>query len=304
MKQLTLTQRTVTAQRLDMRDLTPERLATQSLDEIAQLPIHAGNKIHRLDELFDVSGEPCEHLRIHSMGSNLDFIGAGMTSGELTLDGDAGDGTGQGMAGGILTVKGNTGDEAGTGMSGGRLVIEGDTGERLGGPSTGSTQGMNRGLIVVRGRAGDRVGERMRRGMILIQGDAGSYCGVGLIAGTIVVQGHVGPMAGSGMRRGTILLSHQPDGLPVTFNDNGVQELSFLGLLLSELGNLTKLNAWNPEQGLYARRFLGDLSDGGMGEILWPNLNPPPAPPESHKRHRPPDGFRKRHGRGTPTRQP
>jgi len=269
MKQLTLSQREITAQRLDMRQFTPDRLASLSLDEIRGLPLHVGNRTEHAGDVFDIAGKPCECIQITTAADNLDYIGAGMGLGELTVIGNAGHGVAQAMTGGLLLVRGSTGDDAGTGIGGGQLRIEGDTGERLGGPSTGATQGMAGGLIHVSGSTGDRAGERMRRGMILIDGDAGSYCGANMIAGTIVVQGTVGRMAGSGMRRGTLLLSRAPEGLPVTFNDNGIHELSFIGLLIGELVRQTELGAWATSASS-VRRFLGDLGDGGIGEILWP----------------------------------
>ena len=270
MTQLTLTQREATAQRLDLRVFLPERLARLSLAQIAELPLQVGNQTRPAGELFELSGEPCERLRLVSKADNLDFIGAGMRSGELTVAGNAGDATGQGMRGGLLCVEGDTGDEAGTGLTGGELHISGNTGERLGGPSTGATQGMSGGQIQVQGHAGDRVGERMRRGLILIQGDAGGWCGVNMIAGTIVVLGSTGTMAGSGMRRGTLLLSRRPDALPSTFNDNGLHDLSFLRLLCTQLGTLADLGPWTTSPPPGAHRYLGDLADDGLGEILWP----------------------------------
>ena len=270
MKQLILTQRQATAQRLDMRAFLPEHLAQLSLAEIAELPLQVGNQTTPAGELFELSGTPCEDLRLVPAADNLDFIGAGMRQGELTVVGNAGDAIGQGMRGGLLRVEGNTGDEAGTGLSGGELRITGNTGERLGGPSLGATQGMSGGQIQVQGSAGDRVGERMRRGLILIQGDVGSWCGVNMIAGTIVVQGRIGAMAGSGMRRGTLLLSGPPADLPSTFNDNGIHELSFLHLLFAHLNTLNDLAPWAAADNRSVHRYLGDLADAGMGEILWP----------------------------------
>ena len=107
-------------------------------------------------------------------------------------------------------------------------------------------------------------------GLILIQGNAGCWCGVNMIAGTIIVQGDIGAMAGSGMRRGTLVLSSPPHDLPSTFNDNGVHDLSFLRLLLAQLDTLADLGPWAASPRPNARRYLGDLADGGMGEILWP----------------------------------
>jgi formylmethanofuran dehydrogenase subunit C len=129
---------------------------------------------------------------------------------------------------------------------------------------------MDRGLIRVQGDAGERTGERMRRGLILIQGNAGGWCGADMIAGTVAVQGEVGPMAGSGMRRGTLFLAREPKGLPVTFNDNGIQELAYIGLLLHELARVAEEGGWSTLRKRPVRRLLGDVGDGGIGEILWP----------------------------------
>jgi formylmethanofuran dehydrogenase subunit C len=270
MSTLTLTQRQPTDQRLDMGVFTPERLAGMSTPDISRIPVFVGNRKEAAGELFQVTGEPGERVTIIPSARNLDNLGSGMSRGELRVEGDAGRCAGRALRGGDLTVEGSTGDEAGTGMSGGRLYIHGDTGERLGGPVIGATQGMSGGLIGVGGKAGDRAGERLRRGMVLIRGDAGTFCGANMIAGTVAVGGKAGDMAGSGMRRGTLLLTQAPESLPVTFNDNGEHELSFLGLLLRGLSQLGDLDAWSGTHPPRARRFLGDLGEGGIGEILWP----------------------------------
>jgi formylmethanofuran dehydrogenase subunit C len=77
-------------------------------------------------------------------------------------------------------------------------------------------------------------------------------------------------MVGSCMLRGTLLLSGPPASLPSTFNDNGVHQLSFLHLLFAHLNNLTDLPPWAASGNPSVHRYLGDLADAGMGEILWP----------------------------------
>lgn len=270
MSALTLTQRSPTAQRLEMSAFTPQRLAGMNPGEIARIQVHVGNRPETAGELFEIGGSPGDRLVVVPAASNLDNLGAGMNEGEIRVEGDAGFCAGRGMSGGVLTVEGNAGNEAGSAMNGGRLHILGNAGERLGGPLPGATRGMSGGLIQVSGNAGDRVGERLRRGTILIQGSCGDYCAVNLIAGTLAVLGTVGAMTGSGMRRGSLLLSQAPDGLPATFEDNGVHRLTFLGLLIRDLTRLADLGAWNGAQTPPARRFLGDLGEGGLGEILWP----------------------------------
>jgi formylmethanofuran dehydrogenase subunit C len=267
---LTLTQTAATAQRLDMSGFTPRRLAGLSNTEIARLRIHVGNRSEEAGDLFGIRGTPGERLTIVPAAKNLDELGAGMDYGELRVEGHAGRRAARALAGGSVVIAGNAGDEAGTGMTGGRLLIQGDTGERLGGPQIGDTRGMGGGLIRVGGNAGDRAGERLRRGLILIGGDAGDYCGTGLIAGTLAVLGQAGRMVGSGMRRGTLLLSGAPISLPSTFNDNGAHHLSFVPLLLAQLGELTELPTAFAARANEVHRFVGDLSEGGLGEVILP----------------------------------
>ena len=268
MSALTLTQRAPTPQRLDLSGLTPERLAGLGTAEIARLPIHVGNRPVPLGELFVLDGRPGMTLTIVPAADNLDGLGSAMRDGELRVEGNAGDRAATGLAGGRVVIAGNAGDAAGSGMQGGRLSIAGDTGMRLGGPSVGATQGMSGGVILVQGNAGARAGERLRRGTMVIAGDCGDDAGANMIAGTLAIIGSAGSMVGSGMRRGTIVLTRPPASLPVTFADNGVQDLTFMTLLLREIATLTDSGPW--ALGRPARRLLGDIADGGMGEILLP----------------------------------
>jgi formylmethanofuran dehydrogenase subunit C len=269
MSTLTLTQHAPTSQRLDLSGLIPERLAGLGAAQIARLPIHVGNRPVPLGELFAIDGSPGTSLVVVPAAGNLDGLGSGMRDGELRVEGDAGRRAAAGLAGGSVVITGGVGDEAGSGMSGGRLTIAGNAGVRLGGPTTGATQGMSGGTILVRGSAGARAGERLRRGTIVIAGDCGNDAGVNMIAGTLAIIGTAGRMTGSGMRRGTILLSGPPASLPVTFADNGVQDLTFMAVLLREIATMTDIGPWGAPRP--ARRLLGDIADGGMGEILLPN---------------------------------
>jgi len=267
---LTLTQTTATAQRLDMSAFTPQRLEGLSTAEIARIPIHVGNRSEKAGDLFNIRGTSGERLTLAPAAGNLDNLGAGMQRGELRVEGDAGRGAARHLAGGTVSIAGNSGDEAGTGMSNGRLIIGGDAGERLGGPQIGETRGMSGGLIHVLGNTGARAGERLRRGLILIGGDAGDYCAANIIAGTLAVLGQAGKMTGTGMRRGTLLLTRAPVSLPSTFNDNGTHRLDFLALLLGQLAELADLPAPFAIRSRPVHRFVGDLSEGGLGEILLP----------------------------------
>lgn len=107
----------------------------------------------------------------------------------------------------------------------------------------------------------------MRRGALLIEGNAGDFCGSRMVAGTIAVLGTVGERTGFAMQRGTLLLSHAPKNMLATFNDCGSHNLGFLPLLIQ---------SWRTLPGRFAalevrqrvRRYMGDLANSGLGEIL------------------------------------
>ncbi|MDZ7754215.1 MAG: formylmethanofuran dehydrogenase subunit C [Gammaproteobacteria bacterium] len=217
-------------------------------------------------ELFRLEGNPGETLTIVPAAANLDKLGAGMTRGRLLVEGDAGALAASGLAGGHVRVQGDAGGRAGAGMVAGNLEITGSCGDCLGGPLIGTTHGMAGGMIRVGGSAGHRAGERLRRGLVVIDGDAGDYLGANMIAGTIAVAGRAGTWCGSGMRRGTLILARQPASMPATFNANGPRPPGFLALFRPLLGS-----AWAPLMANDAdpfSRFLGDLAEEGMGEVL------------------------------------
>ena len=261
----TLTLRSNLPGRVDMAGILPASLAALSATEIAALTVSYDGRRAPLGELFAVqSGDP-EHLVIRCDHPCLDNLGAGLAAGCMILEGTAGDFAGGGMAGGELVLRGGAGDFAASGMKGGLLRIDGRAGDWLGAARIGERHGMAGGVVAVAGSVGARAGDRMRRGLILVRGDAGDYCGSRLLAGTIAVAGECGTMAGFGLRRGSLVLARMPDALPATFNDAGVAELSYLGLLHRHADAL--LPGVVPATAR-ARRYQGDLAWGGKGEIL------------------------------------
>ena len=268
MSALTLTLKTSPQQRIDMGSVTPDALADLSPEQFAALELWQGNRKYRLDELFDIDGDDRDQIVIRNSHRTLDRLGAEMTRGSLTVEGDVGDYAGQNMSGGLLQISGNSGSHAGAGLSGGRIEIGGDAGNCLGGAAPGDKLGMRGGLILVRGNAGDRVGDRLRRGMILIEGDTGNYCASRMVAGTIAVLGRTGSGMGLGMKRGTIILKQTPGGLPPTFSDDGDYQLSFLTLMLSSWHQLDSRFAGLDPARCTARRYTGDRGSAGLGEIL------------------------------------
>ena len=222
----------------------------------------------RVDSLFTVAGGFVSKLEIQYGCDKLDRIGEGMTHGSIIVRGDAGAYAGAGMKGGHLRVEGNAGAFAAAGMAAGVIHVTGNVGDFLAAAIPGDHRGMRGGTVVVGGNAGDRAGDRMRRGMVLIEGNAGDYCASRMVAGTIAVWGQVGAFAGLGMKRGTLLLRTAPGRFVPTFNDCGESTQGFLTLLVRSWRSLSAKFGGQPAMHVRVRRYVGDLANGGRGEIV------------------------------------
>ena len=143
---------------VDCRSLTPDMLAGKALAEIKVLRL--GGK-HTVADVFDVAGEDTGHIVFKQARPCLHHIGYQMKSGQITIEGDAGDFIGAAMQGGVLICKGNVGERAGDTMRRGMLLIEGDAGEYC-----AST--MKAGTLGVLGKTGPRLGYGMKRGTLLL----------------------------------------------------------------------------------------------------------------------------------------
>ncbi|NJD04995.1 MAG: formylmethanofuran dehydrogenase subunit C [Methylococcaceae bacterium] len=265
MSALTFTLKTELKQRVDCSPLTPDRLAGKSAAEIAEIEVQSGNRKLRADAVFAIAGDDASQLVFKQSTGKLDFIGKGMTTGSITVEGDAGSYVGMQMKNAVLHVTGSVDAYAACEMKSGELMIDGNAGDFLGAALPGNQKGLQGGIIIVKGNASDRCGDHMRRGVILIEGNAGAYLGSRMTAGTIAVLGKVGPLPGYAMKRGTLLLLNQPT-LSATFNDCGSHTLGFLPLLLK---------SWQHYPTRFAglavnrvRRYAGDLAGNGKGEIL------------------------------------
>lgn len=268
---MTITLRQTSGQpgRIDLRGITPDRLAGLPLPAIEQLQVSVDHRPVTLAACFQIEGDPSDEALIIEPGdSQIDYVGAGMASGTITLSGNAGHYAGAAMAGGKLLIQGSAGDFTGSAMQGGELIVTGSVGNATGAPVGGGMRGQSGGVIQVQGSAGDRTGECQRRGLVIIEGDAGDLTGYRMIAGTIYIAGKTGEQTGLGMRRGTILLNRRPEPLPVTINHNGTLPLTFLNLLTRQLRHYLgdKTPALTPATPV--NRFVGDLACSGLGEII------------------------------------
>lgn len=254
--------------RVDMSPLIPERLADLGAKEIAALPLECGGRPVAAGELFAVAGDDSAQLVIEGGSERLDRIGQGMLRGAIEVRGDAGAYIGRGMRGGSIRVEANVAAYCGSAMRDGMIEIRGSAGDFLAAALPGEHRGMQGGTILVHGDAGERVGDRMRRGMVLVQGSCGDYCASRMGAGTIAVLGPAGANVGFAMRRGTVILSHPAD-LPPTFDDFGTHDLGFLRLLHGAWRSLPGSRfASVSDDAVRVRRFVGDLANGGKGEVL------------------------------------
>lgn len=265
MNALTLTLKPAPAHTINCSGLTPNLLANMPVSEIAAMAIHYGNSLVSVGNLFEITGSDAQHMIFKNATGKLDYLGANMTSGHITIEGDAGAYLGFGLKSGEIHCQGSTDAFAACGMRGGLLKIDGNTGDFLGAGSDGSRKGMLGGTVLVKGSAGDRVGDQMRRGLILIEGNAGNYCASRMIAGTIGVLGDVGSYAAFNMHRGTLLLKKMPK-LHATIQDCGSHTLPFLSLLFKSLAQYkTPFSQLNTQR---VRRFVGDAAYKGNGEVL------------------------------------
>lgn len=267
MSALTFTLKYRPEQRVDMSALVPHVLQGLEPTEIGNLELQSGKRKLKVNELFTVSGADTQQVVIKNSFEKLDFIGKGLESGSITVEGDAGAYLGLGMRGGELTVTGNAGFYAACEMKKGLLTIVGNAGDFLGAALPGNKMGMKGGTVLVKGNVGERAGDHMRRGNILVEGNAGDYCGSRMTAGTIAVMGQTGKYLGYAMRRGTLLLWQQPV-LPASFNDCGAHTLAFLPMLFASFKKLDSKFADTAVGFNRVRRYAGDMSEKGRGEVL------------------------------------
>lgn len=267
---LTLTLRSPTSIPLEVDSIRLETVRAQSPDEVRKALVQYGNKQKPLGEFFDVNGSAADdnHLVWAGDCSKVKLIGAGLTEGRVTVEGNAGMHLGAEMRGGEIVCTGNAADWVGAEMKAGRIRIRGNVGNCAGAVYRGGRRGMSGGELLIDGDAGNELGHTLRRGLIAVGGKAGDAIGFNLLAGTILVFGSAGLRPGAGMRRGTIaLFGDDPPAMLPTFRyacSYRPEYLRFYLLHLRRLGFPVPEQCWNAS----CRRYCGDLLKLGKGEIL------------------------------------
>lgn len=267
---LTLTLKNPTSIPIEVDTVRLETVRAQSLDQVRATPVQYGNKQPTLAEYFDVEGSAADDNHLVWVGdcTKVKMIGAGLTGGRVTVEGNAGMHLGAEMTGGEVVCTGNAGDWVGAEMKGGRIHVRGNAGHCVGAVYRGGRRGMTGGEIFIDGNAGNELAHTMRRGLIAVRGQAGDAIGFNLLAGSILVFGGAGIRPGAGMRRGTIVLfdSNAPSMLP-TFKYSCTYTPDFLRVYLL---HLKRTGFSVPDEVLTAsyRRYSGDFLELGKGEIL------------------------------------
>ncbi len=266
---LTLTLRATPQVPLEVEGLLPEAVDGQDAAQVAALPLLYGNEKVAVGDFFKVTGKANGELHLEGDLSRVKLIGAGMSRGTITVEGNAGLHLGAGMRGGEIVVNGNAGDWVGPEMAGGSITVRGNAGHMVGSVHRGGSVGMRGGEIIVHGSAGNETGNGMRNGLIVVGRDSGDFTGVSMNAGTIIVLGKLGWRSGAGMKRGSIASLHEAELLP-TFSYACSYRPVFLRLYLLYLRE-HGLPVEDAGIGGEYRRYSGDSIELNRGEILLLN---------------------------------
>ena len=263
---LNLTLHTIPEVPLEAELLSPDKLTGMNESDIAGIKVQHGNQQANVGDFFKVSGKTNGAIHLEGDLSRIKHLGAGMTSGQLIIQGNAGAHLGTGMSGGEIIVEGNAADWVGPEMTGGRIVIKGDAGHLVGSVYRGGSSGMSGGEIIIHGNVKNETGHAMRNGLIIIGGNSGDFTGVNMLAGTVFVLGKMGIRSGAGMKRGTIVSTHPAEMLP-SFSYSCLYRPVFMRILLQHVAKSGLQVDQKYFQGQY-QRWCGDSVELNKGEIL------------------------------------
>jgi formylmethanofuran dehydrogenase subunit C len=236
-------------QRADLSEVLAGSWTTLSARELSDRPVYLERDGEaRLGDLFELDGQPQGRIRFVGQLDQADRLAAGLSAGEVIVDG-------------------SVGREAGLSQAGGRLDIGGDAGPRAGAAPLAFKRGMTGGELIVRGSAGPEAGAGMRRGLLVILNAAGDRAGLGMIAGTVVVFGSAGADAGLWSKRGSVVALGRITPPPTYVYACTFQPVH-LRLLLARLRDGYGLPVRPRHLNGFYRRYSGDMAELGKGEIL------------------------------------
>lgn len=253
-------------ERIDMSPLTPSKLSGLTIGEIAQLELGTGRTSIKVIDIFQLAGGLDDEIIIEGGSVRLDFVGAKLDAGKLTVDGSVGAYAGRQMTGGTLNITRNAGASLGSNLRGGLISVGRDVGEHLGGPRAGERDGMAGGIVVVGGSIGNFAGTRMRRGTVIARDTIGDSAGARMMGGTVWALKGFGASPGIQMRRGT-LIAPAASHILSTFVDCGAHELVAMRILSGYL-RATLGEGAPPVISGPVRKYAGDMASLGKGELL------------------------------------
>ena len=275
MEELRLTPKKMQGLPIEAEVMSPDAVAGKTLKDVRALPVYVGNTVRTIGNFFKVSGKTAGNaseqlIVVDGEIPKVKHVGAGMSSGQILVEGCVGMHAGAQMEGGELIVTGDASDWAGAEMKGGLLRIHGNAGNQLGAAYRGSPEGMTGGCIVVGGNVGVEAAAFMRRGMMVIQKDVGPFLGVHMNGGEIFVFGKAARRLGAEAKGngGFIACFGEVEAILPTYVHDTTYRPDFMKLYLRQLRDQLGI----AEAGEYLetsfRRYRGDLAVGGSGEIL------------------------------------
>jgi len=252
---------------LEAENISPDKIVNLDNSAICQLELLHGKEKVPLSDFFDVDGDGDNNIEIKGDLSLVKYVGAQMTTGRITVNGNIGAHLGAGMQDGEIIVNGDAADWVGPEITGGRIVIKGDAGHLAGSVYRGGSIGMQGGEIIIHGNAKNEVGHGMRNGLIVIGGNCGDFTGLNMLAGTIITLGQLGIRTGAGIKRGTIISMCDAPVLP-TFSYACLYRPAFIPVLLKYIRGLGMDINDKFVNGQY-HRWSGDAVEINRGELLF-----------------------------------
>ena len=233
------------------------------IPEIKNKNIQMGNRSYKLSELFQVTGEDCNNIKILKSNSYLVNIGNDLKYKTICIEGDAGIGLAKNMNSGTIILKGNASEAACSGMKGGSVYIYGNAGNRLCCLPTGKNEGILDGFIYVQKNVGSDSIIRMRRGNIVIGGNIGNNSCYELISGSITILGKIGKSFCVNAKRGTIFAKDSSIAKNyIKANSTDLTFYNFYRININKMTNRKLIKSTNPE------RYFGTKKERKLVELF------------------------------------
>jgi formylmethanofuran dehydrogenase subunit C len=94
-------------QRADFSEVMADSWSSLSAIMMAERPVYLERDGRvALGDLFEIGGKPDGHFRFEGDLAAADRLGAGLSGGQVTVEGNVGTEAGAGMSGGALVIKG------------------------------------------------------------------------------------------------------------------------------------------------------------------------------------------------------